>query len=179
MSSPTSPLSSLVIGYGNPDRQDDGLAWHILCGLAKRLGRPCPTVEEGFAPQGTDPDLLFVLQLTPELSETIAAYQRVCFVDAHTGAPIPTPDGEITPAEIQATRLEPKFQSSPLTHHMPPETVLALAAGLYAARPEALLVSIQGDAFEFSHTLSDGAQARLQPAIEVIYAYICKNGAGT
>lgn len=178
MSFPTPTLSSLVIGYGNPDRQDDGLAWHVLCELAGRLGRPRPTLEEGFVPQGANPDLLFVLQLTPELAETLSAYRRICFVDAHTGAPIQTPAGEITPAEVQAIRLEPKFQSSPLTHHMTPETVLALAAELYAARPEARLVSIQGDAFGFSHTLSDGAQARLQPAIDVIYPYIMKDGAG-
>ena len=28
---------TLVIGYGNVDRQDDGAAWHILARLAKQL----------------------------------------------------------------------------------------------------------------------------------------------
>ncbi len=135
------------------------MAWHVLCGLAKRLGRPVPSLEEGFYPQGDDPDLLFVLQLTPELAEQVAGYGKVCFIDAHTGA---------IPEEIQALRLEPHYQSSPLTHHMTPETCLALVHQLYGAQPEALLVSVKGDAFEFTHQLSPAAAGRVDQAIDII-----------
>ncbi|MFM8321905.1 MAG: hypothetical protein ACKOC5_13410, partial [Chloroflexota bacterium] len=67
---------NLIVGYGNPDRQDDGLAWHVLCGIAGRLGRPIPTIEEGFEPMGPDPHMLFVFQLTPEMAELVAGYDR-------------------------------------------------------------------------------------------------------
>ena len=31
-------MNTLFIGYGNPDRQDDGVAWHVLTGIANQLG---------------------------------------------------------------------------------------------------------------------------------------------
>ena len=30
-------MDALVIGYGNIDRQDDGVAWHVLREVASRL----------------------------------------------------------------------------------------------------------------------------------------------
>ena len=33
---------TLVIGYGNADRQDDGVGWHILKVLAERIGTSVP-----------------------------------------------------------------------------------------------------------------------------------------
>jgi Ni,Fe-hydrogenase maturation factor len=78
---------TLIIGYGNFDRQDDGVAWHVLAEVARRLGCAVPlSPEEEFPPNGGKPDFIFELQLTPELAEAIAQYERVCFVDAHTGA---------------------------------------------------------------------------------------------
>ena len=37
----------LIVGYGNPDREDDGVAWHILQKLAQHygLGQPDAQVE--------------------------------------------------------------------------------------------------------------------------------------
>ena len=75
-----------------------------------------------------------MLQSTPELAERLAQYQRVCFVDAHTG------DLE------QATRLAPvapAFTNSPFTHHLTPATCLALAQALYGRAPEAVLASVR------------------------------------
>jgi hydrogenase maturation protease len=168
MATPASSPTSLVIGYGNPDRQDDGLAWHVLCGLAERLGRSLPSLEEGFAPEGDQPHLLFVLQLTPELAELAAGYERVGFVDAHTGAVIPD--------EVLVTLLDAKYQSSPLTHHMTPGTCVALINSLYGAQPLAVLVSIKGDLFGFSHELSPGAQSRVKDAVETVYQFSMNTG---
>ncbi len=89
----------LVIGYGNPDREDDGVAWHILNLLAKHYGIPAPdNYLEGFLPNGRKVDLFSALQLTPEMAETISEYDGVCFVDAHTGA---------VPNDVNVTRLVP------------------------------------------------------------------------
>lgn len=137
---------TLIIGFGNPDRQDDGVAWHVLVRLAEyfHLVRP----EDGeyeFYPTGSNPDLLFTLQLTPELAETIAAYHRVCFIDAHTG--------DIA-EEMHMEKLASHFQASPLTHHLTPQTLLSLVSTLYRQDPEAILFSLRGYEFEFSHELS-------------------------
>lgn len=156
--------ATIIIGYGNPDRQDDGAAWHVLAGLAKRLGRKTPQwPDEVFDLSGENPDLLFNLQLTPELADTISHYGRVCFVDAHTGS---------VPNDLNVTALQPYFQTSPFTHHMTPETCLTLAETIYHARPESLLVSVRGYQFGFSHDLSEKTQALVSQAIETILAWL-------
>ena len=138
--------TTLIIGYGNPDRQDDGVAWHILANLADHFGIKKPDPPDfDFYPSGSNPDLLFTLQLTPEQSEQIAEYERICFVDAHTG---------IVAEDIHWQVLAPRFQTSPLTHHMTPETLLSLALTLYQRTPQAVMVSVRGYEFNFSHTIS-------------------------
>lgn len=60
-------MSTLVIGYGNTLRGDDG-AGPLVAG---RLGG----------------DAIACHQLTPELAERISQARRVIFVDAHAGVP--------------------------------------------------------------------------------------------
>jgi len=162
-------LKILIIGYGNPDREDDGVAWHVLNGIASRLGRPqFDEVGEGFQQLEGTLDLLFQLQLTPELAETLAQYDSVCFVDAHTGN---------IEADLQVISIDPAYQASAFTHHMTPQTCLALAQGLYQAEPQAVLVSIRGYQFEFSHTLSDKTARLASEAVDRIIGWIAGQAA--
>jgi hydrogenase maturation protease len=154
----------LIIGYGNVDRQDDGVAWHVLTGLAANLGRATDLeAGEGFQSLGASPDLLFQLQLVPELAETIAKYDRVCFIDAHTGN---------IAEDLHIEALEATYQASVFTHHMTPQTCLALAQNLYGNRPTAWLVSIRGYEFEFDRSLSYRTQQYANQAIELILRWI-------
>lgn len=162
--------TTLILGYGNADRQDDGVAWHVLARLARKLGQPAPsTPDDEFAGTGEpgagpNPALIFALQLTPEMAETIARYERVCFVDAHTGR---------VPQEIQFAPLKSEFQSSPFTHHMTAETCLALAGSLYGRQPaEAVLVSVRGYEFGFSHELSPRTAELAEEATEQIRVWL-------
>jgi hydrogenase maturation protease len=153
-----------VFGYGNPDRQDDGVAWHVLVALAKRMGWKAPaTIEEEFTPIGGFPDLMYDLQLTPELAENIAGYERVCFVDAHTGN---------IPEEINWTEVKGEYQHSPFTHHMTPSTCLAMVQTLYGGNPQAILVSIRGYEFGFVRSLSAQTQLLAEQAAEKIYFWL-------
>jgi hydrogenase maturation protease len=150
----------LILGYGNVDRQDDGLGWHVLARLARRLGRRVPQeFELEFEFENLNPEFLFVLQLTPELADLVTAYDQVCFVDAHTGA---------IPHEIQVLQLNAKFQNSPFTHHMTPETLLSFCQSLYGHVPQATLVSIHGYEFGFSRSLSASSDALADQAVEKI-----------
>jgi len=106
---------------------------------------------------------VFELQLTPELAETIAQYERVCFVDAHTGA---VPNG-MNMVEIAA-----EFQASPLTHHLTAQSLLTFAQTLYNARPEAILVSVRGYQFGFERTLSSLTARLAEEAAEKIVAWL-------
>jgi hydrogenase maturation protease len=140
------PPRVLIIGFGNPDRQDDGAGYQVLLRLASALGRSIPVAySESFFPEDLNPDLWFDLQLKPEMAEEIAAYDQVFFIDAHTGA---------VPEEISWHELSAHFQASPLTHHLTPESCLSLSESLYGKQPEAILVSIRGYEFDFSPNLS-------------------------
>jgi hydrogenase maturation protease len=155
--------TTLIIGYGNPDRQDDGVAWHILTRLAEELDRPIPSMDEGFYPNGENPDLYFGLQLIPELAETISAYRRVCFVDAHTGN---------VPEDVNVVEVTPEYQRSPFTHHMTADTCLSLVQTIYGQTPQAILVSVRGYEFGFSHDLSPATLQLAEQAVKQIKVWL-------
>lgn len=159
-------LPTLIIGYGNVDRQDDGLAWHVLADLWARLGRqPQPDPDEGFdlSTGGPYPHFLFTLQLTPELAELISSYDRVLFVDAHTGR---------VPEEIHLSEVNSEYQTSPFTHHMTPATCVALSSTLFGKGPSASLVSIRGYEFGFSRNLSPATAALIPTAVDQILDWL-------
>ena len=151
---------TLIIGFGNPDRQDDGIAWHILSRLAAyfKIERSDEDADD-FLPGGSNPDLLFALQLTPEMAETIAQYERVCFIDAHTGD---------IQEELRVQEINAAFQNSPLTHHMTPQTLLSLVETLYRKKPGAILISIRGYEFGFMRSLSNNSAGILPTAVQRI-----------
>jgi Ni,Fe-hydrogenase maturation factor len=154
----------LIIGYGNLDREDDGLAWHVLAGLAARLGRSVPEdPDEGFQPAGEYPHLYFTLQLTPEMSEMLSEYDRVCFVDAHTGK---------IKDDLNLQEVLPQYQASPMTHHLTPASLLSFTEAIYHHHPQAILVSRRGFEFGFSRTLSPQTAALIGAAVKDIFTWI-------
>jgi hydrogenase maturation protease len=152
-----------MIGYGNPDREDDGVAWHILRALIVKLGLPAPDSYEDEFPLNDQLDFAFYLQLTPEMAEEIAAYERVCFVDAHTGN-IPEP--------VRMIPVESEFQRSPFTHHLTAQSLVSMCATLYQKRPEAVLLSVRGFRFLFTRELSAETTALVPEAVELIEAWL-------
>ncbi len=156
-------MKTLLIGFGNPDRQDDGLAWHILSGAARKLGLEAPEHWEDDLPVAQDLELRFYLQLTPELAEIVSGFERVCFIDAHTGQ---------IPDALRLAALEPAFQASPFTHHLTPETLLSLARALYGSVPQAALLSARGYQFGFAQELSPAARALLPAAIDLAVKFV-------
>ncbi|GAB4421757.1 MAG: hydrogenase maturation protease [Anaerolineae bacterium] len=166
----------LILGYGNPDREDDGVAWHVLQKLAHYFNRPITTMDSlEFDHQSghvsspasrrlpASPDLAFALQLAPEMAEVLAQYQQVCFIDAHTGA---------FPEEIRLARLEPGYQSSPFTHHLTAESCLSLAQTLYGHAPDGVLISIRGYSFGYGVELSEPTALLVEPAVERIVNWV-------
>jgi hydrogenase maturation protease len=149
----------LVIGYGNVDREDDGVGWHVLEKLSDHFGSPVMALDGGTFEQEHNPQLVFVLQLTPEMAESFAEYEFICFVDAHTGT---------YEEEVRIAPIEPGYQTSPFTHHLTPESCLDLAQKLYGHAPAGLMVSIRG--YEFGYRA--GLSARTAPLMERAVAQI-------
>jgi hydrogenase maturation protease len=152
---------TIILGFGNPYRGDDGVAWHVLAGIAQRFGQHMAYegIEAGLLKLSEDTNLWFNLQLIPEVAEELAAYQQAIFIDAHTA--------EIK-EEIKTSPIEPEFQNSPFTHHLTAATCLSLAKTLYGKYPESILVSIRGYDFNFSHVLSQKTMGLAERAIELI-----------
>jgi Ni,Fe-hydrogenase maturation factor len=113
--------------------------------------------------RGDVPDLMGELQLMPEITETLVQYDKVCFVDAHTGA---------YAQDVNVTPLKPEFQSSPFTHHLTPQTCLSLAQAAFGRAPEGIVISVRGYQFGFSHELSPITAALADQAVEQIMAWL-------
>lgn len=149
-------MNTLFIGYGNPDRQDDGVAWHVLAGIANQLGIKTSSLWEEPLPSTPEADFIFQLQLTPELAQDLTAYDRVCFVDAHTGK---------IPTNVQMVHVTPEYQTSPFTHHLTPEMLLSMCESLFNHKPEAILVSVRGYQFGFETELSPFTKSLVNEAV--------------
>jgi Ni,Fe-hydrogenase maturation factor len=109
-----------VIGYGNLDRQDDGVAYEVINALRQRLGQePLSGEDTGLDRLGAQVDTVFVLQLAPELFDMLVDYDRVIFVDAHVRADLDS---------IHCALVQPEYASATFTHHMTPAMILAFGS---------------------------------------------------
>jgi hydrogenase maturation protease len=131
---------SLILGYGNLLRGDDGIGWKAAAAMEAEFSSEHLVV-------------ITAHQLMPEMAETVSHFSRVLFLDAaHTGQP-----GEIrkqTLSRSTESRL-PGF-----THEFSPPVLLALAYRLYAAEPEAALLTLTGENFD----LQEGFSAPIEAA---------------
>jgi hydrogenase maturation protease len=107
-------MRTLLIACGNPLRGDDGAASEVLRLLASTPDR----------------EMLAVQQLTPELAEEIARYDRVVFLDAAV-------DANLTIGPLSAP-----VPWLPLTHVSNPMEIVALSRTLFGFTGEALLCRI-------------------------------------
>ena len=153
----------LLLGYGNPDREDDGVAWHILRALAVKMGLPAPDSYEDDFPEDAQIDFAFHLQLTPEMAEDISQYAYVCFVDAHRGNIF---------EEVRLIEVESDFQKSPFTHHLTAQSLLSICETLYNTKPDATLLSVRGYQFLFSRSLSERTDALVPDAVDLVWAWM-------
>jgi hydrogenase maturation protease len=137
--------SVLVIGYGNPGRQDDGLG-PALAEAVEGLRLPGITVEADY-------------QLTVEDAAAAAAHRYVVFADASVGGREP----------FCFRAVHPTARTSFSSHSVEPEAVLALARDLFRADTRGYALGIRGYRFnEFGETLSEEARENLAAALRFI-----------
>ena len=157
---------TLIIGYGNPLRGDDGAG--VLAVKRLAAANASDTSRQAIT-------CLPVFQLTPELAEDVSQVDMVMFVDAARGE---TP-GQIASLEFHPSQWmgEPKLGSS--THHVNPATLLADAERLYGKCPAAWLYTITGRNFGLGDSLSAEVEEALPTLIAEIKARIaqCTNSA--
>ena len=154
---------TLVLGYGNPDRQDDGVAWHVLHALAIQLTPARPGFLRGRVSAQRPVGFRLYAPIDPEMAEQISPYERVCFVDAHTGS---------IAKEVQLVPVKGQFQHSPFTHHLTAQSLLSMCQSLYGKTPQCSLLSVRGYRFEFERELSAETAALVPQALEIIMGWM-------
>ncbi|NER85079.1 MAG: hydrogenase maturation protease [Leptolyngbya sp. SIO1D8] len=138
-------MKTLVIGYGNTLRGDDGVGYRIA--------------EQVEAWEWPNVKTIACHQLAPELAAEIAECDRVFFVDATLPGTHQTMIAQ--PLQVSSTA---EFN----THHSDPAGLLSLAATVYQAAPEAYQVLVPTIAMDFSEQLSDRAQTGMQQALQYL-----------
>jgi hydrogenase maturation protease len=129
---------TLIIGYGNPLRSDDGVGRRAAEALFEEWPEDAVRVES-------------VSQLTVEMAEEASRCNLAVFIDADWGA---------VPGRIHSHRVQPETASTAsLTHHLTPSVLLAIAQQLYGRIPEAVLVSMGGGSFDHGEGLSPSVEA--------------------
>jgi hydrogenase maturation protease len=151
---------TLVIGFGNIDRADDGVAFQVINALRRRLGQKALSEEDtGLEELGAPVDSVFLSQLAPELMDTLTEFGQVIFVDAHVYE---------TLEDLHCAPVVPEYAPSTFTHHLTPGALLALLKTLYGVEPAGHLVSIRGYDFDFHRDLSTNTRALVESAADCI-----------
>jgi hydrogenase maturation protease len=139
--------ATLIIGYGNPLRGDDGIGWQAARQLAAILQKP-------------DLEIMTCHQLTLELAEGVSRARLVLFVDAEQSHP---------PGKLSCRVIKPEGAlPGAFSHHLKPENLLAWAEKLYGRSPDALMFSVAGQSFAPGEELSAPVAAVLPELIERI-----------
>ena len=140
---------TLIIGYGNPLRSDDGVGQIVAEAI-----RACELA---------DVTIIACHQLTPELAEAVAQSEITVFIDA--AADIPA-------GEIVINQLIDEIAPASLGHHLDPGALVVMARRLYAGAPKTFLVKIGAETFEFGEKLSETAQNAAPTAVAAILRLI-------
>lgn len=147
--------SSLIVGYGNPLRGDDGVGWVIAGRLATD-------------PRFADTEVLQRHQLTPELALDFSRAEVVVLVDARAGVPA---------GSVASERVDPaSANGTTLSHHLGPASLVGLASQLYGRAAEVHVVSVGAGTLEVGEGLSPAAEAAVAGAIDRIAGIVARTG---
>ena len=139
---------------------------------------------------GTGATVIVSDQLLPELVDDASRAQLVVFVDAATDRPA----GSVSVRTVAPRRAAadaggadraggapvPEARSlDPFSHGMGPEDLLALTRDLYAAVPDAVLVSVGAESFEPGAELSGAVRLAIPRAVEAVLHAISEGARGT
>ncbi len=131
---------TLIIGYGNTLRGDDGLGRVVADHLA-RLGLPGVTV-------------LSVHQLTIDLAVQLTEFERVILIDALA---------DVEPGIIETVDVQPVNSTPGMSHYVSPGELLLATQTLYEHSPSMVLVGVGAETFD-----NDGLSAVVESSLDEV-----------
>lgn len=145
---PTVPLNTtLVIGFGNGLRSDDGAGIRAATLIAEQS----PTLR-----------IIATQQLTPDLAEDIAFTAQLVFLDAYA-AP-----GAGANLRVQRVFAHDAGRVSPAGHHGSPAGLMRLASEVFGTAPDAWVVGIPAYSFAAGEVFSPGTLQSIDEAVALI-----------
>lgn len=137
------PGKILVIGFGNPAREDDGLG-PAVAELVEKAGITGVTVDIDY-------------QLSVEHAADAAQYETVVFVDASIDGAEPFDIAPVTGVVTES------FSS----HSVVPEQVIGLSESLFSKSPKGYVLGIRGYSFEmFKEDLTEKGRSNMNAAAD-------------
>jgi hydrogenase maturation protease len=141
-------VRALVCGCGNPFRTDDGVG-HLLA----------PAAAEMIVSLGGEAEVRLEHQLLPEMAEEFGQYDLLVFADARVPG-----TGSGKGYDIREISPDPAFEGLNI-HSVGPEWILALAARIGGKVPRSVLVSVEGESFDFGEGLTAECNERMNSAL--------------
>ena len=155
---------TLIIAYGNRDREDDGAGWHILNQLAHKFGLETPEFPgEQVSTADGKLTLLYLFQLLPEMAEDIGDYEQLIFIDAHNSPSLPN---------LVFQEVSPNQTHSAFTHHLSAGELLAIAQVLGKKLPSSWMLSVRGFSFRFAEALSPETAELVDQAFSSLWTHL-------
>jgi hydrogenase maturation protease len=148
-------MKTIILGYGNTLRSDDGFGY-VAAELLEQRGNLLHS------------EIYAIQQLTPELAEDLRTADLAIFIDVNFGIAA----GYISFQEVSPAGEAP----TSLSHHLNPENLLAVTKALYGIYPQAYLFSVGAVHFEMGEDLSPIVKAALQPLVEQVEALVLSYG---
>jgi hydrogenase maturation protease len=152
---------TIIIGYGNPGRQDDGLGPSFIKKLTEQLSKQRPELLSQQQPKKDQFQihLQSSYQLTVEDAYDIVEYDQVIFVDASLNAQAP----------FSFTKIANTNDSGLGSHSLTPNAVIRLCETLYDKTPKAFILAIKGYEFDqFDEHLSSQAKTNMLVAVQFL-----------
>ncbi|MGA3029669.1 MAG: hydrogenase maturation protease [Candidatus Limnocylindrales bacterium] len=150
------PEGTLIVGYGNALRGDDGMGWHAVQRLSedRRL---------------SGAQVLWRHQLTPELADDLSRASLAVLIDI---------DVELEAGAVSVRRLDSAPDTgSAWSHHIEPASLVSLAHELYGATPAVFVVSVGAGSLEVGDRLSPAVERALPEVVDAVVAIVAGHGA--
>jgi hydrogenase maturation protease len=145
----------LIVGYGNRLRSDDGLGWHATERLAAD-------------PRVSGAEIFWRHQLMPELSADFGQASLVVLIDAN---------GDLAPGAIEVKEVAASVDGTLMSHHIDPESLVALTVEMSGAAPPVYIVSVGPDSLEVGELLSPVVERAVPELVETVVRIVAAEAA--